>query len=324
MKPDAPVTAHGGGEMTTSQPHQGISDELRNLVKLSRKRIVPAPRVGVWIFTALVSILIVYLVVQFIGNPRIGYQIIGDYFFSRAVLQGVWTTLWITAVVTALAMAIGAILAAMRLSGQRVLMAMSWSYIWLFRSVPLLVQLLFWFNIGYLIPVFNFGIPGLAPWFSFDTVNVVSAITAAIIGLTVHESAPAAEIIRGGLVGVDEGQREAAFSLALKPSTAFFRITLPQAMRIILPGAFSLLIGTLKSTALLSVIAITDLLYTVQLVYNRTFQVIPLLVVASLWYLVITSVLSVIQHRLEARFARGSSRSGRAIKAARMVAEEQA
>lgn len=291
------------------------------LVELSKKRTIKAPKPGIWVVTVLTILVVIGLIVSVVGNPRVGYAQIAHWFFSGQILQGLWLTLWLTAVVTVLSLIIGAVLAAMRLSGQPVLVAIAWGYTWIFRSIPLLVLLLLWFNIAYLFPVIHIGIPWMAEFTEFKTVSIVSAIAAAIIALTMHESAPAAEIIRGGLLSIDEGQKEASFALALSPARTFFRILIPQAMRTIIPAAGSLLIGILKSTAMVSTIAVTDLLYSVQIIYNRNFEVMPLLFVACLWYLIVTSILSIGQYYLERHFARGSSRNTRVDNTLR---EEQA
>lgn len=170
---------------------------------------------------------------------------------------------------------------------------------WLFRSIPILVQLLLWFNIGALYPQV----------LGVRTVDLLGPVTVAIIGLTLHEAAYAAEVVRGGILSVDRGQIEAAQALGLSRLRRWRRIVLPQAMRSIVPPAGNMLIGTLKGTSIVSVIAVQDLLYSVQLVYHRTYQVIPLLMVATVWYVVVTSVLSAGQYYVERHYARGSERA---------------
>jgi polar amino acid transport system permease protein len=212
------------------------------------------------------------------------------------VLRGLWLTLWLTAVVMALGFALGTLLAVLRLSANPVLRAVSRGYVWLFRSIPILVQLLLWFNIGALYPQI----------LGVRTVDLLTPIAVAIIGLTLHEAAYAAEVVRGGILSVDRGQIEAAQALGLSRWRRWRRIILPQAMRTIVPPAGNMLIGTLKGTSIVSVIAVSDLLFSVQLVYHRTYQVIPLLMVATLWYTVVTSVLGVGQYYVERYYARGT------------------
>ncbi|WP_055698402.1 amino acid ABC transporter permease [Streptomyces silaceus] len=262
-------------------------------------RIVPRPRLGQWTAAAVVLVLLALAATSVVRNGAFQWDVVADYFTTASVLRGLWLTLWLTAVVMALGFALGALLAIGRLSANPVLRAVSWGYIWFFRSMPILVQLLFWFNIGALYPQL----------FGVKTVDLLGPVTIAVIGLTLHEAAYAAEVVRGGILSVDRGQIEAAQSLGLGRWRRWRRIVLPQAMRSIVPPAGNMLIGTLKGTSIVSVIAVQDLLYSVQLVYHRTYQVIPLLMVATIWYVVVTSVLSVGQYYVERHYARGSERA---------------
>ncbi|MFJ1929854.1 MULTISPECIES: amino acid ABC transporter permease [unclassified Streptomyces] len=262
-----------------------------------RLRIVPARRTGQWAAAVAVLVLLALALNSVIRNDAFQWDVVGDYFLTTAVLRGLWLTLWLTALVMVLGFALGTLLAVLRLSANRVLQAVGWGYVWLFRSTPILVQLLFWFNIGALYPEI----------LGVRTVNLLGPVTVAVIGLTLHEAAYAAEVVRGGILSVERGQLEAAQSLGLGPWRRLRRIVLPQAMRSIVPPAGNMLIGTLKGTSIVSIIAVQDLLYSVQLVYHRTYQVIPLLLVATLWYVVVTSVLSVGQHYVERHYARGSA-----------------
>ncbi|MFI6898993.1 amino acid ABC transporter permease [Streptomyces sp. NPDC050256] len=261
-----------------------------------RLRIVPVRRTGQWTAAAAVLVLLALALNSVIRNDAFQWDVVGDYFTTTAVLRGLGLTLWLTALVMALGFALGTLLAVLRLSANRVLQAVGWGYVWLFRSTPILVQLLFWFNIGALYPEI----------LGVRTVNLLGPVTVAVIGLTLHEAAYAAEVVRGGILSVERGQLEAAQSLGLGPWRRLYRIVLPQAMRSIVPPAGNMLIGTLKGTSIVSIIAVQDLLYSVQLVYHRTYRVIPLLLVATLWYVVVTSLLSVGQHYVERYYARGT------------------
>ncbi|QNS07090.1 amino acid ABC transporter permease [Streptomyces xanthii] len=261
-------------------------------------RIVPRRRTGQWLAAALVLTLLGLAVNSVLRNEAFQWGVVADYFTTTAVLRGLGLTLWLTALVMALGFALGTLLAVLRLSANPVLRAVSWGYVWLFRSMPILVQLLFWFNIGALYP----HILGIR------TVDLFGPVTVAVVGLTLHEAAYAAEVVRGGILSVDRGQIEAAQALGLGRARRLRRIVLPQAMRSIVPPAGNMLIGTLKGTSIVSVIAVQDLLYSVQLVYHRTYQVIPLLLVATLWYVVVTSLLSVGQYYVERHYARGAGR----------------
>ncbi|GHI96533.1 MULTISPECIES: amino acid ABC transporter permease [Streptomyces] len=262
-------------------------------------RIVPQRRLGQWTAAAAVLVLLGLAVNSVLRNDAFQWGVVADYFTSDAVLRGLWLTLWLTAVVMVLGFALGTLLAAFRLSANPVLRAVSWGYVWLFRSIPILVQLLLWFNIGALYPQI----------LGVKTVDLLGPVTVAVIGLTLHEAAYAAEVVRGGILAVDRGQIEAAQALGLSRWRRWRRIVLPQAMRSIVPPAGNMLIGTLKGTSIVSVIAVQDLLYSVQLVYHRTYQVIPLLMVATVWYTVVTSLLGIGQHYVEKHYARGTERT---------------
>ncbi|WP_055528279.1 amino acid ABC transporter permease, partial [Streptomyces alboniger] len=257
------------------------------------------PRAGQWTAAVLVLALLAFAAQSVVRNDAFQWDVVADYFTTASVLRGLWLTLWLTTVVMVLGFALGTLLAMGRLSANPVLRAVSWGYVWFFRSMPILVQLLFWFNIGALYPQV----------FGVRTVNLLGPVTIAVIGLTLHEAAYAAEVVRGGILSVGRGQTEAAQALGLGRWRRLRRIVLPQAMRSIVPPAGNMLIGTLKGTSIVSVIAVQDLLYSVQLVYHRTYQVIPLLMVATIWYVVVTSVLGVGQHYVERHYARGSERA---------------
>ncbi|WP_261952298.1 amino acid ABC transporter permease [Streptomyces nigrescens] len=260
-------------------------------------RIVPRRRTGRRAAAAVVLALLALALVSVVRNDAFQWDVVADYFLTTAVLRGLGLTLWLTVAVMVLGFALGTLLAAMRLSDNPVLRGVSWGYVWLFRSMPILVQLLFWFNIGALYPTV----------LGVKTVDLLGPVAIAVIGLTLHEAAYAAEVVRGGILSVDKGQLEAAQSLGLGAWRRLRRIVLPQAMRAIVPPAGNMLIGTLKGTSIVSVIAVQDLLYSVQLVYHRTYQVIPLLLVATLWYIVVTSVLGAGQFFVERHYARGTA-----------------
>ncbi|CAL9614034.1 hypothetical protein SUDANB60_05680 [Streptomyces sp. enrichment culture] len=272
-------------------------------------RIVPRRNVGRWIGAGIALLLFAMLLNSVVRNDAFQWSVVGRYFTTSAVLDGLLLSLWLTAVVMVLGFLTGTVLAVMRLSGNPVLRTLSWGYIWIFRSTPLLVQLLFWFNIGALYPTLGLGIPFGPQFVTVQTVNLLGPTLSAVIGLTLHESAYAAEVVRGGILSVDSGQTEAAQALGLSRRRTLRRIVVPQAMRSIVPTAGNMLIGTLKGTSIVSVLAVHDLLYSVQLIYNQTYQIIPLLMVATLWYIAVTTALSIAQFYVERHYARGGSRS---------------
>ncbi|WNO76679.1 amino acid ABC transporter permease [Streptomyces sp. AM8-1-1] len=271
--------------------------------------IVPRRHVGRLLAAAAALLAFLTVLSSVIRNDAFQWDVVLRYFTTSAVLDGLLLTLWLTAAVMVLGFVLGTTLAVMRLSANPVLRTLSWGYVWIFRSTPLLVQLLFWFNIGALYPTLGLGIPYGPQLVTIETVNLLGPVLTAVIGLTLHEAAYAAEVVRGGILSVESGQTEAAQALGLSRGRTLRRIVIPQAMRSIVPTAGNMLIGTLKGTSIVSVLAVHDLLYSAQLIYNQTYQVIPLLMVATLWYVTVTTVLSAGQYYVERYYARGTSRA---------------
>jgi polar amino acid transport system permease protein len=241
-------------------------------------------------------------------NHRFEWGVVKHYFFSDQVLRGLVVTLELTALSMAIGIAIGVVLAIMRLSPNPLVSSASWIYIWVFRGTPVLVQILFWGFISALYPKFSLGIPFGPQFVHFSANSLITPFVAGMLALGLNEGAYMAEIVRAGFISVEEGQTEAAQSLGMTRLLTMRRIILPQAMRVIIPPTGNETISMLKTTSLVSVIAVTDLLYSVEIIYARTYQTIPLLIVASLWYLIVTSVLSFGQYYVERYYARGSSR----------------
>jgi polar amino acid transport system permease protein len=208
----------------------------------------------------------------------------------------------------AIGIAIGIVLAVMRLSPNPLLSGVSWLYIWFFRGTPVLVQILFWGYIAALYPRLSLGIPFGPQFVHFSANSVISPFVAGMLALGLNEGAYMAEIVRAGIISVEEGQNEAAQSLGMTRLQTMRRIVLPQAMRVIVPPTGNETISMLKTTSLVSVIAVTDLLYSVELIYAVNYRTIPLLIVASIWYLIVTTVLSFGQYYLERYFGRGAAR----------------
>ncbi len=277
-------------------------------------KIVPA-RHPLQVFGTVLALALILIGLQSVlGNPRWGWGTFAEWFFARPVLEGLGRTLLLTALGTGLGFALGTLLALARVSGSPLLSAVSWGYVWLFRSIPLLVLLLLLNNLGYLYSTIELGIPftGIS-LFSYPTTQLIGVFTAAVLGLTLNQAAFSAEVIRGGILSVDHGQYEAAAALGLPRGRQVRRIILPQAMRSILPAAFNDVIGLAKSTSVVYVLALPELFYTVQVIYRRNLEVVPLLMVATVWYLVILTVLSLLQRRVEQRFARGQLQRERSV-----------
>ncbi len=269
-------------------------------------QIVPLRHPGRTASAIVVLLLAFGLGWSLLTNPGFGWPTVLHYLFNQKILDGLKTTLILTFSAESLGIVFGVVLAACRMSQNRVLSTVAGAYLWFFRGTPLLVQLVFWYNLSALYPRIALGIPFTHHVFwSANTNDVLSLWLVAILGLTLNESAYMAEIVRGGLLSVPRHQAEAASALGMSRFGTFTRIVLPQALRVIVPPTGNQAIGMLKSSALVSVIALADLLYSAQLIYAMNFQTIPLLVVVSLWYLVWTTVLSSIQSRIERHYGRG-------------------
>ncbi|MBI4048392.1 MAG: amino acid ABC transporter permease [Devosia nanyangense] len=257
--------------------------------------------------TAGVALLALALLIQlFVTSPRWEWPVVWEYLFSPPILLGVARTIQLTLVAFVLGLALGLIVALMRMSQDPVLRFVAGIFLWFNRAVPVLVTLLFIFFLAALVPEIGFGIPFTGPiFFAVDTNLLISQFTAAVIGLVLIEGAYKAEIIRGGIMSVHVGQTEAAKSLGMTRGLYMRRIILPQAVRVMVPAMGNQFISLFKSTSIVSVIGYSELLTTVQLIYNRTYQTIPLLVVACIWYLSLASLAMYGQRKLEQRFGRG-------------------
>ncbi len=269
-------------------------------------RAVPVRRPGRWIAAVIVLVIAVAIVRSVVTNSRFEWSVIGHYLFDSRILEGLVVTIELTAIAMAIGILLGMVLAVMRLSPNPLVSGASWLYVWFFRGTPVLVQLLFWYNIAALYPKIALGIP-FGPAFVHANANtLITPFTAAILGLGLNEGAYMAEIVRAGIISVDPGQADAAHSLGMTRLQTMRRIVLPQAMRVIIPPTGNETISMLKTSSLASVIVVTELLYASQLIYSVNFKTIPLLIVASFWYIVCTSVLYVGQYYLERYYGRGS------------------
>ncbi|WP_406434265.1 amino acid ABC transporter permease [Streptomyces sp. NBC_01589] len=269
---------------------------------------VPLRRPGRWIASAALAFLLVFLLQGWAANRRMQWATVGDHLFAPVVLEGLVTTLWLTAAAMAIGIVGAVVLAVLRRSANPLLSRLSWLYIWVFRGTPLLVQLLFWYFLAAVVPKVGLGVPWGPTFVEFDTNRLVTQTSAALLGLGLHEAAYMAEIVRSGIASVDDGQSEAAHALGMTRRQTLRRIVLPQALRIIIPPTGNQVISMLKTTSLVSAIAVPELLTSIQAIYSRNFQQIPLLTVACAWYLLAVSLLSVGQYYLERRYGRGASR----------------
>jgi polar amino acid transport system permease protein len=269
-------------------------------------KAVPVRHVGRWIVAALVAVIAVALINSVVTNPRFEWGVVGDYLFDHRVLDGIKVTLELTVLAMAIGIVGGVILALMRLSPNPLLSGGSGSYIWFFRGTPVLVQIVFWFYIAALYPTIDLGIPFGPSFIHLNANDLITRFLAATLALGLNEAAYMSEIVRAGIISVDEGQVDAAQALGMTRLQTMRRIVLPQAMRVIVPPTGNETIAMLKTTSLVYIIALSELFYTVTLIYAANYKTIPLLLVASIWYLAMTSVLTVGQYYIERYYGRGA------------------
>ncbi|MGP3915820.1 amino acid ABC transporter permease [Nonomuraea sp. 10N515B] len=263
--------------------------------------IVPLRRTGRWVAAAVLAVLAAMAVSFVVTTPALRLDLVAGYLFERSIMRGLLLTIELTVLAMLAGVVLGTALAIMRLSDNPLLRWVSAAYVWLFRGTPILVQLLFWFFLGAVMPRISVGIPFGPEFISAPVNTLITPFTAAILGLGLNEAAYMAEIVRAGIGSVDRGQREAAEALGMRPVLVYRRVILPQAARVIVPPTANETISMLKLTSLVLVIGLPDLLTSAQLIYGRNFQQIPLLIVASIWYLVLTTLLTFAQSRLERR-----------------------
>lgn len=270
--------------------------------------VVPLRHRGRTLFAVVLIVIAAGLILSAITNERFQWPVVMQYLFDPSIISGLFMTIWLTVAAMIIGVLLGTCIALMRISRNPVLGSVASTYLWIFRGTPLLVQLIFWFNLSALYPKITIGFPIGPSLGSFDANSYITVYAAALLGLGLNEGAYMSEIVRSGLGAVPVGQREAAEALGMPSWRVMLRIILPQAMRVIIPPTGNQLIGMLKTTSLVSVIAMQELLYSAQLIYSSNFQTIPLLIVASIWYLVLTSILSVGQHFLEQHFGKSDRR----------------
>ncbi|WP_426998482.1 amino acid ABC transporter permease [Pseudarthrobacter sp. N5] len=260
-----------------------------------------------------IAVVLVLLLALFIVDasqrPDYGWAEVGKYIFDRRISQAAWVTLTLTVYSMIAAIILGLLLAIMRLSPNPVVKSVAWLYLWIFRGTPVYVQLVFWGIVSLIYPVFTVGLPFMTPWITVPNGVFTNLFVTAVIGLALNEAAYMSEIVRAGLLSVDEGQEEASTALAMSWGQTMRYVVVPQAMKIIIPPTGNEVISMLKTTSLVAAIPLSVDLYGVSRGISAvTFTPVPLLIVASIWYLLFTSVLMVGQHFIEKRFSRGTGR----------------
>ncbi len=278
-------------------------------------KAVPVRHPGRWVAAIVVGAIaayIFYTVVTAIQNDHTaqgsGWAAVGHYLFNTLIFKGILVTLELTVLAMAVGIVLGVILAVMRLSPNPVMSWVSWLYIWFFRGTPVLVQIFFWFNLNLVLKSIDIGIPFTSFWLHANTNTLIPPFMAALLGLGFNEAAYMAEIVRAGIISVEHGQTEAAQALGMNRGLVMRRIVLPQAMRVIIPPTGNETISMLKTTSLAFTASVTELFTRQQQIATATYDVLELLIVASIWYLVMTSILTVGQYYIERHFARGSLR----------------
>lgn len=291
----AETAASKNSKVAASQAPIGAS-----IYEIAHLTIVPRRNYGRVITAAIVLVLLAALIRAF-AKGDIEWEYVGRFLTAPAIMAGVYSTIIMAFSAMCLGIVLGVVFAVMRVSANPVLKSVATFYVWLFRGAPALLQLLIWFNLALVFP--TIGIPGL---FEFRTVDVMTPFVAALLGLGIQQGAYTSEVVRGGLLAVDRGQYEAAQAIGMTRSQMLRRIVMPQAMRVILPPIGNELISMVKLTSLASVIQYSEVLHRAQTIYYANSRVLELLLVASVWYLVVVSILSMGQMYLERHFGRGS------------------
>jgi polar amino acid transport system permease protein len=299
--------------VSTTEPAEQRPDRPEEI------KAVPVRHPGRWIVAVIVLLIAASIIRSVVTNKNFGWHYVGQYLFDPRVLHGVVATIYMTVLSMMIGILLGIVFAVMRLSPNPIVSRAAWLYIWFFRATPLLVQILFWYNVAALYPTISLGVPFGPAIIHAHANSIITTFGAGLLALSLNEGAYMAEIVRAGIISVDEGQTQAAQSLGMTRLQTMRRIVLPQAMRVIIPPTGNETISMLKNTSLLSVIAFVELLYSVQEIYDVNYQTIPLLIVASIWYLVMTSVLYVGQYFIERHYGRGFSRAQRATMRARWL-----
>lgn len=270
-------------------------------------RAVKLKHPGRLVFAVIIAVLAILVVWDAaLHRPAYEWNVVGQYLFDSRIMSGVWYTILLTVYSMIIAIVLGILLAIMRMSPNPVVSSVAWLYLWFFRGTPIYVQLTFWGLFATIYPQIGIGIPGMPPWVSAQTDVLMSAFVLAIVGLALNEAAYMAEIVRAGLLSVDKGQDEAAIALGLGWWHTISRVVLPQAMRVIIPPTGNEVISMLKTTSLVNAIPFTlELFMRQKTIAAVTYKPVPMLVTASIWYLVITSILMVGQYYLEKHFSKG-------------------
>ncbi|MEV5559286.1 amino acid ABC transporter permease [Nonomuraea wenchangensis] len=285
----------------TTTPH--TSSTVAQLPETVARR----PQVGQAVSAVALAALLAWGAWLFIDNDKIELSLVGEYLFNENILHGLLNTLLLAVFAELIAIVLGVIIGFGRLSKNAAFSAGSWLYVWLFRSTPVVVQILLWGNLALFFPVLGFG-----PW-QVETNEVLTPFVAGVIALALYEASYLAETVRSGIISVPRAQREAAAALGLSWFQMQRKVILPQALRVMIPPAGNAFLVLLKSTALVVVIAGGDLLTEAQNIASVNLRTIELLLVATIWFLAVTSVANVGQWMLEKRYDRQNRELSRSV-----------
>lgn len=290
-------------DVTIGQPSDPVQRSSPEAI-----RAIPLRHPWRWVSGVVVLALAADAIYTVAAAPGLDWRVVGQYLFYPQILRGILITLELTVIAMVIGVTLGVLLAVMRLSANPVVSTVSWFYIWFFRGTPVLVQLFFWYNLALILPHISIGVPFTQIEWVGATNQIVSPFLAAILGLGLNEAAYMSEVVRAGIISVDHGQTEAAQALGMTRLGVMRRIVLPQAMRVILPPTGNETISMLKTSSLAYITTVSELFFVQNEISSATFSVVELLVVASLWYLLMTSILTFGQYYLERYYARGSAR----------------
>jgi polar amino acid transport system permease protein len=286
--------------MSTS-PSRTAPPEAASAIAADELTIVPRKHIARWIGAVLVVAFLAWLAMS-MANAQLDWSIVAQYLTVPVMIQGILIALGLTVISMALGLVMGVVTAVMRMSKNPVTSGVAWLYIWIFRGTPVYLQLLMWFNIALIFPLVF--VPGAG---AVRTIDLVTPFIAAFIALGLNQGAYTSEVIRSGIMSVDEGQTEAASAIGMTRLHLMRRIVLPQAMRVVIPPVGNEVISMVKTTSLASAIGVTEILSQAQHIYYVNSRIMELLIVCAIWYLAATSVLSIGQYYLERAFAKGSS-----------------
>ena len=300
---------------TKTEARPAVSDDRPGLIHAT-----PVRHPGRWVAIAVIVVLALMFLNLVIFNPAFNWPLVFEAMIQTPVIEGFWKgTILVTIFAMIFGVALGVVLAVMRLSDNPILKGVSWLYTWFFRAIPRYVLLVIMGQLGLLFATgISIGVPfdwKIIEWLglsgdwriaTFDANQIFVVLAGGVIGLAASEAAYMAEIARAGILSVDRGQMEAAQALGMSRGKAMRRIVLPQAMRVIVPPTGNETIAMLKDTSLLiGIPVITELFFQLQAIGARTFQVFPVLIAATIYYLIASSVLMIVQAYLERRFGRG-------------------